>query len=313
MKRYLLIILAGAAYFAGISICCAYDWGLISLSPNDVHMQAVNQELDKIESSGVKPAAVVPSPLVPKTYEFTFGPELYWAKYDEPKNMYQKGFMSGYNAQFSQRINTDPKSLINMFRLQGQWAKGKFKTQSSDQGPSGIKDNTFELRGVLGKDFYPASYMRTTGYFGFGYRYLKDNSEGLTTVTDDYTLIGYRRFSHYCYLPLGADIVYQRAPNYSLESNLEYDYMFNGWHVSKLGDVPGYSTLVVDQRNGNGLRASLRLNLYLKYCTAFAEWFYRYWNIPQSKSKPDPTDPANSLNEPKNNTQEFGLRLGIQI
>ncbi|MBF0503705.1 MAG: hypothetical protein HQL14_01255 [Candidatus Omnitrophica bacterium] len=287
-------------------------------------MRQVNQELDKIEISGIKPSVASPSKnntiiipsfkpaIAPKTNELSFSPELYWAKYDEPKNMYQKGFMSGYSAQFSHRMTSAPQSIINMFRIQGQWASGKFK-QAPDQGPSGIKDSTFDIRGVVGKDFYPSSYLRTTGYFGFGYRYLKDNSEGLITVTDEYTLQGYKRFSHYCYLPLGADIVYQKYPNSSFESNLEYDYMFNGWQVSKLGDIPGYSTLVVDQRGGYGLRASLRLNLYFKYFTAFAEGFYRYWKIAQSNSKVDPTDPTAVLYEPRNNTQEYGLRIGLQI
>ncbi|MFI5205576.1 MAG: hypothetical protein ACHQVK_01420, partial [Candidatus Paceibacterales bacterium] len=162
-------------------------------------------------------------------------------------------------------------------------------------------------------DFYPRYYLRATGYLGFGYRYLKDNSEGLSTDVGGFTLLGFKRFSHYCYLPLGADIVYQNNPSYTVESNLEYDYLVDGWQVDKLGVIPGYNTLVFDQRNGFGLRASLRLNLYFKYCTAFLEGFYRYWNIAKSNTKPDPTDPSVGLEEPKNNTQEYGLRLGVQI
>jgi hypothetical protein len=142
---------------------------------------------------------------------------------------------------------------------------------------------------------------------------LKDNSEGLDTVIDNFTLLGYKRYSHYDYLPFGADIVFQTDPNYSWETNLEYDYMFNGWEVDKLGVLPGYNTLVVNEKSGNGLRASLRLNLYLKYCTAYVEAFYRYWNIAQSNSKSDAGDPGFGLNEPKNNTQEFGMRIGVKV
>lgn len=312
MRRFLSIILAGLVYFAGISIGSAQSESMNYVNPYDAHMQAVNQDLDKVESIRENQTGVSASALVPKRNVIDISSETYWAKFDEPKNYSQKGFLSGYNVQYARRISTDPKSIINMFALQSQWADGKFK-QDPDVGPSGIKDYTFDLRGIAGKDFYPVSNVRTTGYLGFGYRYLKDDSEGLDTVIDDFTLLGYRRYSHYDYLPFGADIVFQPDPNYSFESNLEYDYMFNGWEVDKLGVLPGYSTLVVDEKSGNGLRASLRINLYLKYCIAFAEGFYRYWNIAQSDSKSDSADPSYGLNEPRNNTQEFGFRLGVQI
>jgi hypothetical protein len=308
MRRFLLIILAGMLYVAGISICCA-DNIPNYLYPDNSHLQAVNQELDKVELSRNNQTALSASTIVPKTDEIQFSSETYWAKFDEPKNFSQKGFMSGYNAQYAHRISTDPKSIINMFSLQGQWADGKFK-QAANVGPSGIKDRTFDFRGVVGKDFYPTSSVRATGYLGYGYRYLKDNSQGLDAVVDGFTLLGYKRYSHYNYLPLGMDMVYQPDPNYSWESNLEYDYMFSGSEVDKIGVVPGFSTLVVDQGSGYGLRASLRLNLYLKYCTAFAEGFYRYWKIAQSNSK---TIDTISLDEPRNNTQEVGFRLGLQI
>ena len=331
LRRLLLIALAGIINTVGVSTCRADFSSLDSISPQGFHNQLVNQELDKVESAqhqqeaaiqgpvaSVEPvASVVPvgtvAPVVkavPKGNGLEFSSENYWAKYDEPGNFSQKGFMSGYNASYTHRTNT--RSIINMFSFQSQWANGKFK-QPADVGPSGIKDYTFDLRGLLGKDFHPTERLRTTAYSGFGYRYLKDDSQGLDPVIDGFTLLGYKRYSHYCYFPFGADILYQPAADYSWEGSLEYDYMFHGWQVSKLGVVPGYSTLVVDQGSGNGLRASLRFNMYFKYFDAFAEWFYRYWNIASSNSKPDPTDPSYSLNEPKNNTQEFGFKLGVQI
>jgi hypothetical protein len=312
MIRLFLFTLSAAFYFIGISVCNADYMPMDNMAPGNPRMQAVGQELDKIEASRDRRQVVPASGIVPKNTELEFSSELYWAKYDEPKIFSQKGFMSGYNARYAHRLSTDPNSIINMIGLQAQWASGKFK-EPAYEGPSGIKDLTYDLRGVIGKDLYPTSKLRTTGYLGYGFRYLKDDSEGLDSDIDGFTLLGYKRYSHYNYLPFGVDIAYQLDPFYSLESNLEYDYMFYGWQVSKLGVVPGYSTLIVDQRYGSGLRASIRLNLNAKNFTAFAEWFYRYWNINQSKSKPDPTDPTFSLFEPKNNTQEFGLRLGVQI
>ena len=332
MRRLLFIILTATVYFSAISICRADD--LISdISPSQAHMQLVNQELDQVESTGNNRAVtsvnnnrstVSPFPrdnqivspssfLIPKNNEFVFSSESYWAKFDEPKIVDQKGFMSGYNAQFTHRIANHENTILNVFRLEGQWASGKFKTEPIDQGPSGIKVDTYDIRGILGKDSYTIAHVRATGYFGFGYRYLEDNAEGLNIDSGGFTLLGYKSYSHYCYLPVGVDMVYQTRPAYSLEGNFEYDYVVHNWEVAKLGVVPGYNTLDVNQRGGNGLRASLRLNLNFKYCTAFMEWFYRYWNITKSKSEPDPFDPSVGINEPKNNTEEFGLRLGLQI
>jgi hypothetical protein len=309
MKRFLLIILTGTIYCVGISICHAGDDAIANY---DAQLKAINEELDKIEGARNNQITSSGSPIVPRKNTIEFSSETYWAKFDEPKNFSQKGFMSGYNAQYARRFSTDPNSIVNMFALQAQWASGKFK-QAPYVGPSGIKDNTFEFRGVVGKDLYPTSFLRTTPYIGYGYRYLKDNSAGLTADVDGFTLLGYKRYSHYNYIPIGTDIVYQIDPLYSLESSLEYEYMFNGWQVDKLGIIPGLNTFSFDQRSGNGLRASLRLNLYFKYCTAFAEGFYRYWRIAQSNSKPIPGDPGVSIDEPKDNTQEFGFRLGLQV
>gem|GEM_PF-1126639 len=288
------------------SVCYADLPMMNGAPPDNARMQVVDQELDRVETFRHGQMAI------PKKNMIGLSSEVYWAKFDEPGNYSQKGSLSGYDLEYEHRITNNPKTLINMFGLEAQWANGKFK-QAPDVGPSGIKDYTFDLRGIVGKDLYPSSYVRMTPYFGFGYRYLKDNSEGLDTVVDDFTLLGYKRYSHYDYLPFGTDIVFQADPNYSWESKLEYDRMFNGWEVDKLGVLPGYSTLVLDEKSGNGLRASLRFNIYLKYCTAYAEAFYRYWNIAKSDSKTDPGAPGFGLNEPKNNTQEFGMRIGVQI
>ena len=286
MKLFLLIILSGIVYLAGIPRCCADDLFSIDAPSENVHMKVVSQALDRIESSRNIQNKQKVAPInytIPKRNEFGLSSEMYWAKFDEPKSYSQKGFLSGYNVQYSHRFSTNPKSMINMFSLQAQWANGKFK-QEPYVGPSGIKDNTYDLRGVVGKDYYPNSSVRTTGYLGFGYRYLKDNSDGLVSNIGPYTFQGYNRFSHYFYLPLGEDMVYQFDPIYSLQGNLEYDYMFHGWETDKLGPI-GYNTLVVPQGGGNGFRGSVRFNLNAKRFTAFAEAYYRYWLIALSKSK----------------------------
>ena len=84
MRRLSLIFIAGTFYFSGISNSCADYVALNYLYPDDAHMQAVSQALDKIESSQNSPLSTGRSALVRKTNEFDFSSELYWAKFNAP-------------------------------------------------------------------------------------------------------------------------------------------------------------------------------------------------------------------------------------
>jgi hypothetical protein len=318
MKLCFAFYLAGLLFFSGIPMTQADE-----ASDNDeARLQAVNQDLDNVESKAetapqnpqpVTRKKIYPDPIISRADDFEVSQEIYWSRFHEPKSFSQRGVMSGYNVRYTHRFTNDRTAAVNMFRVEGQIADGKFK-QPYLVGPSGIKDHSYELKGVAGKDFYVTPDVRVTAYSGFGYRYLKDNSEGLNTdLGDDIVLLGYKRYSRYLYLPFGADIIILPDTSYSLVGNLEYDYMFHGWQVDKLGIIPGFDNMTFDQGGGSGLKASLRLNLNFKFCTAFAEGFYRFWFIPKSNSKPTAFDPTISVNEPANSTQEYGFRLGIEI
>ena len=323
MLRFFFIILVGAVYCSGVSVCNADNLVVNNQSPSQIHLQAVKESLDSIESSGklgdlgVRPGTANPSPfspaIIPKRNEFAVSSETYVTKYDEVKDLFLNGVMTGYNVQYFYRTNPSNAATVPIVGLEGQWAQGKLKTQPADQGPSGIKAFTYDLRALLGEDLYPTNHLRVTSYLGFGFRYLRSDSEGLNTVTNDYVLLGYNKFSHYCYLPLGLGFVYQNSPKHSIETNFEWDPILKAWQEDKLGVVSGYNTIVFDQKNGDGYRFSLKLNFYFKYCTAFVEGFYRFWDIAGSKAVPNPTNSLLGLTEPKNNTEEFGLRLGLQI
>jgi len=329
MKKNLPINIFLGIFILGIPLCLADD---SSPDARLSHLQIVNQELDRIEyGTNVQAPAVVtvsenniahPSTVSYRRLEFGFGEELYWAKFREPGNYNQKGFLTGYNTRLTYRTPPGSKSLINMYRLEGQWAKGKFNNQTVGalSDVDGIKDTSYEIRALAGKDLYPTSYLRLTGYSGLGYRFLKDNPAGLSTSFVDplggtFSAPSFQSTSHYFYLPFGTDIRYQTNPRYSIDSNFEFDDMVRGWEKEKLGVLQSsYGNTVNGQKKGYGLRASLRLNRYYKYFDAYAEIFFRYWNIAQSENVPDPTDPTNPpLNVLKNSTEEFGLRLGLEI
>lgn len=328
--RLLVIILWGMFLFIGHSMSFA-DGDNSSADSND-RMQAINQALNSIEESQqpqennaaaltpivVNPPAnpsvsqspaVIPPPVaikgpVPRENELEFAIEDYSARYEQPKIYSQNGSLAGYAIEYTHRF---PQDI--MAGIQAQWSDGKFK-QPPDQGYSGIKDRLWEIRGIIGHDYYLLPKTRLTPYSGVGFRYLEDNSEGLTAEIDGGTILGFKAYSHYTYLPFGADFVYEVNPHFNIKTNLEYDYMVHGWQVDKYGVYPGFDTLKVDQNYGNGLRGSLRFNYELKYATLFAELFYRYWQIPKTKLV---EDGGYLLNEPRNTTQEFGLRLGFDV
>ena len=340
MRRLILIIIVGAVYFVVSPICFADD--LVQDFPSSqTHNQIVNQDLDRIEYSentravlvavpvttnGIPTASaetsVVPptsiSPIVTKTLitrkrdEIEFGPDFYWARYQQPGVYHQRGFMAGYNASFTYRT-ASPTPFLNKFRIEGQWDSGKFNDPTD--GFNGIRDTSYEVRGLLGHEFYPLSSIRATGYSGFGYRFFEDNPDGLSGSDGEFTVLGYKTYAHYCYIPFGLDLLYQSSPKYSLDSDFEFDWMVRGWEDSFLGVLQeGYGTTVNHQDGGFGVRLSLKLKLYFKYCDAFAETYFRYWNIAQSNNLTDPVDPTNPpLYIPKNNTEELGFRLGLAI
>lgn len=331
MRFLLAVYAAGLLFLAGASTVRAQE-------DTDARLQAVDDALDKAETkvqahasqaqaqaqaqaqseNAATPATaqearkIYPDPILAKKNELEVAEEYYESKFHEPGSFSQKGVMSGYHVKYTHRFIPNHTSAV-MVGVEGMIADGKFK-QPPGVGPTGIKDKVYELRGVAGPDYYVTPDVRVTPYIGYGYRHLKDNSEGLNIdLGDDTLLLGYKRDSRYMYIPFGAEFMYLPASNYSWQGNLEYDYMFLGWQRDKLGIVPGFNDMTFEQHGGSGLRASLRLNLYFKYCTAFAEGFLRYWYIPQSQSKPTAFDPTISVNEAKNTTTEYGLRLGLSI
>jgi hypothetical protein len=329
------------------------SWSFADTFPSPLveHMQAVNEELDRL-SAPVIPPGKIPlekttsvitrkgpsffqkthdwfdtdidekpedSTIVPKKHQFEYARDLYLSRYEEPSVMRQKGLLWGHYLRYTYR---PPKGTflhfkeLNMYRLEGQLASGKFNYHSEGDPElhvTGKKDVSFEIKGVVGRDFFPVSYLRTTPYIGLGYRYLSDNSDGLNTLVNFTNFLGYKRFSHYYFLPVGIDLTYQTVPAYSLESNFELDYVFKGYQVSKISVVPGENDIYNKQKGGFGLRASLRANRYFQYGAIFGELFVRYWNIGQSSSVDDPLSPGFIWVEPKNNTREIGLRLGLQV
>lgn len=250
----------------------------------------------------------------PKKHEFAFDYERYYSEYTEDSvDVKLKGWWNGYTASYSYRPaegNLLFWNWINYYSLEGRFATAKLDYTSGGTGSDENEPNyMYEVRSIVGRDFYPVSKLRITPYGGFGFRYLLDDSGGRQTTTGQY---GYDRKSHYFYLPFGLNYAYQINDDWRVVANGEYDIFLSGWQKSYLSDVPvsGYFDVRNDQKHGFGLRASVKIVRIFPLVNVSVEPFVRYWHIQDSE-----VSNAGSFDgmEPENKTIEAGLKAGVQF
>ncbi len=269
--------------------------------------------------ASVAPAAPAPVAAAagPKRHEFGVGTEHYLYKYaerldDGSKFMSDKGNFNGVFASYTFRP-FDVDSMYNelahmLLRTEVRYASGRVRYVGSNEF-SGIKDYSYELRGLIGKDYQVAPLLKMTPYSGLGWRYLND---GLDANQPG----GYGRESKYFYAPLGVNIERSLPGRWLVGFNAEYDWLINGLQRSHLEDVdPGYETLNNKQRHGFGWRASLKVVKELPRMSLSFEPYYRFWHIDASDVQPIVWDGlvVGGGQEPDNTTSEVGLRLGAQF
>lgn len=178
---------------------------------------------------------------------------------------------------------------------------------SSASGTAAHQDNIqFELRGMVGDDFVFNNFSLSP-YAGAGYRYLRNDARGLTSLG----IPGYRRISQYHYEPVGLTERTMLSDRTMLSTNLEYDFFDRGTQQSFLGDaVPGLGTVVNHQHSGMGLRGDVLFHID---GWSFGPWF-NYWHIHDSDFQVVPgSGGALGGLEPNNKTTELGLKLMKQV
>lgn len=251
-----------------------------------------------------------------KTHETEFGTELYRYSYKEPVfNLENKGLQYGVFGTYIYRPakeDTLYSEVLNMYKIDTRFAGGPVDYSSDPSGQAEDEDNyTFEFRGVAGYDHFVNERFLLTGYGGFGFRYLNNDSGGQRTTTGAY---GYERVSNYFYLPLGVETLHQITPYWKIATNLEWDILLSGEQTSYLSDVDSdYPDLENDQDRGYGIRGSARIIKEGESVNLFFEPFFRYWRIHDSKVA---TAVGNGVAiaglEPDNNTTEYGFKFGLQ-
>ncbi len=260
--------------------------------------------------------------LVTRRHTFDIGTEVYHNRYTERDvGVFITGAMTGYYGRYMYRPaygNFLNNSIINVYRLEGRFSQGKVDYKGS--APDRRTDKTYEIRGIVGKEYILSDQSRVTPYFGFGYRYLLDPSNGHSSTNDGINFFaGYDRKSHYFYIPIGATVDIPAADNTEISLNVEYDYFLQGTQKSYLSDIDQFNSSpsfdVSDhQDKGFGIRGSIRLLKHFDPIDIYMEPFIRFWNIEDSKVDQTVILGNSELGlEPHNTTTEIGSKFGMQF
>ena len=252
-----------------------------------------------------------------KKHTFEFGPEVFYYHYKEPDLTVDiKGPMVGVSGSYEFRPDKGSQiidDVVNMYKLDARFAYGLLDYHSDPSGSlDNIDDYAIEFRGAAGYDFLLTPGDLITPYVGLGFRYLYDAQGGRTTSTG---ASSYDRASHYLYAPIGVDFLKQLKNDWQFGANLEGDVFLWGRQDSHLSDASiTYGDLENRQKNGYGLRGSLKLIKKAELVNFLFEPFVRYWHIKNSElsTTVGPTGVAVTGFEPDNNTTEFGMKFGIQ-
>lgn len=247
--------------------------------------------------------------------QYEMGPYVSWIRYREPGIMEEKGVMAGLFGSVTSRSGVGPQGLWpNMGRWEGQIGFGRVDYTSQNTGTiDNIDDMMFEGRYLAGYDFYPFGDLRLTPFLGLGYRYLRDDSSGLTSTTGH---LGYKRESNYVYFPFGLDFQTSLSNDWTLGAAVEMDVLLYGRQKSHLGDAdPGFGTLENEQTQGFGVRGSVRLVRLAERYHLLIEPFVRWWDIYESDLSVISCGGGSCIlgYEPDNNSLESGIKIGVQF
>jgi hypothetical protein len=222
-------------------------------------------------------------------------------RYDETVKgkflMRDKGQLIGlhYAAEFQ------PESQSFRFSGEARVSIGhKVKYTSKSTGSSKNRDiESYELR-LLGYLRNPVGDDLTLeGYSGLGTRHFITLKDKGTTTTGHHS---YYRRSEYNYIPIGVSAVIDLSNDVKCRAHLEYDHIFSAMQRSHVNGV----LMKHKQPHGYGSRVGMEFHIpSTEYDISYtAGIFARYWSLKDSVV-------IRNLYEPKNSTQEYGVRLGI--
>lgn len=183
-------------------------------------------------------------------------------------------------------------------RLEARYSYARLDYTGSGTSPD-EPDHLVELRALAGKD-YRAGRVVWAPYAGLGFRHLYADGRGYTSTGAR----GYRRRSHYYYLPLGVTLRVPVGEGWVMAPQLEYDAFANGRQRTYLSDVgPGLGDATNRQVRARGLRGQLAFE---SRRWTYSLWSH-YWKIKNSDVQP--VAPGRGIYEPANTTHETGVEV----
>jgi hypothetical protein len=311
-------IIFGLSFYFSVPFSYAYnDKGYFSERERVINRTLCQLDLNqsRVSSTDSEYILEVPKSLPKHTWEL--GAEISHITYKEPGLMKDEGTMRGIICSYTYQGWAPPASReLDKWRLtlEVRYSSGDVDYEGALQDGTpyeidNIDDYVWEVRGLIGYDFPKFKTSTIIPYFGFGYRYLNDNP------SDDPA--GYLRESNYYYSPVGVRFVTALGTGWSIGATLEYDILWSGKQKTYLSDFDeGFNDPVNDQQRGYGCRASLELQKKCKLLDFAIEPFIRYWKIRDSDIVAitydgDPT--GYGAMEPKNNSTEYGIKVGVRF
>lgn len=212
-------------------------------------------------------------------------------RYDEPQLMHLSGFRGGLVGAYT----FERGDVFHKLDLRASYGQLRYEGSGVQEG---VPDYLMEARWVIGRrldmQFSPAPYA------GLGYRYLFNDSRGLTSTG----AAGYRRFSNYLYAPIGVSWRTPVRGDWVLVPSLEWDLFLRGWQITKLSDTGlGNTDVTNTQTSGYGFRVAA---MFENQAWSWGPWLH-YWNIKDSDVQPIGMGYVGW--EPANHTLELGVEI----
>ncbi|MDR1244532.1 MAG: hypothetical protein LBJ98_00950 [Endomicrobium sp.] len=156
-------------------------------------------------------------------------------------------------------------------------------------------------------------------YLGFGFRGLFNRVNDYNYIKDGNPakIFGYDRYSMYLYIPLGIILRWELDNEWLFSLNPEFDLFLIGQQISGIDTNGSGKPTENAQHGGYGFRISSKVSKKIgDEFTVFLEPFIKYWNIADSDKKfysvvESGTIKYGDFFEPKNNTMEYGVKIGI--
>ncbi|MCW8354619.1 hypothetical protein N5P32_01290 [Marinomonas pontica] len=212
-------------------------------------------------------------------YDLELGPSLSYIDYNEYNDVSQSGTVSGFRARYSAYYPFSVSLLDVAYVNSDIDYKGEGKISS-------VRNEIYDVRGMIGRAFFLNGAYRVTPYLGLGYRRSTMDSRGKTSST---SVAGYKSQQSYVYNPIGIEIqeLMSDQSTWAVGGRFEYDGILSARNETRLGAADGYRSVTLSQRNGRGYHISLRFQHFLNENGSgiVIEPFYKYWSVSGNNSR----------------------------